>query len=107
VHIYAKRHWAVAFDDMAVFLAETAGVEDLEFAVRAGFAALYDRDGFVLPTTSAKAARDTCQAIRAFGLIAHGPGDIGPSGPDARTGTRSDPREERRMGDAFTVPQPG
>jgi nucleoside diphosphate kinase len=72
VHIYAKRHWAVAFDDMAGFLAETAGVEDPEFAVRAGFAALYDRDGFVLPTTSARAARNTCQAIRAFGLTASG-----------------------------------
>ncbi|MFC5147067.1 nucleoside-diphosphate kinase [Streptomyces aureoversilis] len=93
VHIHAKRHWAVAFDDMAGFLAETAGVDDLEFAVRAGFAVLYDRDGFVLPTTSAKAAHETCRAVRAFGLIAYGPGDTGQSDPGAGTAPRSDPRD--------------
>jgi nucleoside diphosphate kinase len=73
VHIQAKRHWAVAFDEMAFFLAGTACISDLELAVRAGFAALYDRDGFILPATSATAARDTVEEIRAFGLIATEP----------------------------------
>ncbi|MGW7573339.1 nucleoside-diphosphate kinase [Streptomyces sp. NPDC054765] len=93
VRIYAKRHWAVAFDDMACFLAGTAGVDEPEFAVRAGFAALYDGEGFVLPTASAKAAHDTCRTVRDFGLIALGPGDSGQSGQDAGTARRPDPRE--------------
>jgi nucleoside diphosphate kinase len=82
LHIHAKRHWAVAFDDMACFLAETAGVDALEFGVRAGFAALYDPEGFILPTASAKAAHIACQAVRAFGLIAREPGDAGQSDRD-------------------------
>lgn len=94
LHIYAKRHWAVAFDDMAWFLAGRTGVGGLETAVRAGFAALYDREGFVLPVPSAQAARDTCGEVRAFGLIAHGPDGPGRSGHGTEAAApRPDPRE--------------
>jgi nucleoside diphosphate kinase len=107
VHVYAKRHWAVAFDDMADFLAGAAGVDDLEFAVRAGFAALYDRSGFVVPAATAQAAHDTCRAVRAFGLIAHGPGEVGQSGPGAGIAPGPDPREQGWLRDACTAPNPG
>lgn len=81
VHVRAKRHWAVAFDEVTWFLAGAAGVSEVETAVRAAFAALYDRDGFVLPVASARAAEEVTAAVMSFGLAArpHGPGR--PAGP--------------------------
>ncbi|WP_380282921.1 nucleoside-diphosphate kinase [Kitasatospora purpeofusca] len=70
VRIAVPERWVIAFDDIAVLLAQLAATDDPGYAVRATLAALYDAGGLAIGAGSSRHAEELADRAQEFGLLA-------------------------------------